>query len=774
MAKDEMIEEISGKDLSPNGEEDMFFYVNGTEEFTEEQKRRMEQAFSDSRDVRDRAEHMEMDEEIVEMGVPTPAPKGADSVTKETVEEKIAKFKLHLEKITAIINQIKSTFILSSDWNIDVSAELRSLSIEIGDLCKEADILIADIESLKIVLGGETLSLDIKEIKKMIKDIKNRLKELKIHHLQLYNARVDMINIMIDEILLDVNLTAEMRAKLEALRMQRIDVIVRSWQHYAYLGQIDFNVFISVIAEIKKIKDITPPNLETDMAFIENEITRLEEFPKDKLSAEEVIALKDDCISVANRINDFRIKLENNRHNISEKDYNNYLDRLNDAEANLALVNSDLKVKLVPGPVPAEEIKIYKELLEKLEELKNVSIYCRNMIEALYGHIDEKGIQAFLVHIDTYERRLEEIKQDIEEKHKAGELDDNQYNELMKKVEEIENILKNAREKVKEPEMIKDVDIFVFLNKKIDGVENALDALEKQVDALEKPIKDKNVRKQIDSIIKKLEQEIKDIEDTLEKYKNENPEKYKETKERLDKAKERLEKVSKNYRKKCPLLVRAVKSAKAFYKKHKKACLIVAGLAAFALVGYHVLIPAIMHGNIMIGTAAPALSGFTNFVNNILGGIVGASKTVNGTWLLANGVRINASRAATSLLKGLAISGIGTTTLVAPIVVAIKKLVEKMNLAELKEKIAKDKEKNKEKEKKEKKPVEKNKTKKADRMSLDELAKLLKEYRKSGKSLDEFCVEYELSEEEKVVIQYLESKSQENKQNLEKSGRKGR
>ena len=50
-----------------------------------------------------------------------------------------------------------------------------------------------------------------------------------------------------------------------------------------------------------------------------------------------------------------------------------YLDRINDAEADLALINVQIKQKTEPlpspDPTPVDEKNTYKELLEKLEQL---------------------------------------------------------------------------------------------------------------------------------------------------------------------------------------------------------------------------------------------------------------------------------------------------------------------------------------------------------------------------------------------------------------------
>lgn len=765
-----------------------------TETFTEEQIRRMEQGFDDWRDVRDSAENMEKELEYPYDGEyygaishePEPEP---ELKPEEKIEEEIAKFKLHVEKITSIINKIKSSLILTGDLSVDFNEMISSLTAEISELAAEADSLISEIESLKTVLEGEVLSLDIKEIRKTVKELKARLKELKIHHLQLYNMRVAMINSMIDDLLLNVKLTEEMKSKLESLRLTQLDIVIRSWEQKKYLEQIDFNIFVTVINEIKQIvpeieKSDEVIDLESEMTYIEKEIERLEKFPKDDLSSEELAALQDECRAIADRINDFRIKYENIKDKLNEDNVVTYIKdlpdkerkiepytyatRINDAEANIALVFSKFKQKEYENPKNNK----FKELSDKLDDLDRDIVHTSNNIETLYGKITEAGVLVLKADLEVYASRLEEIKLEIEESYKAEEIDINQYNTLQQKVQEVEKALELAFDKVKDPEMIVGVDIFAYLNGRIDGIENALDELEKQVDALEKPIKDKEVRKQIDQIIDKLVEEIKYLENILEKNKEEDPEKYKETKERLDKVKERLEKVSKNYRKKCPFLIRKYKSAKAFYKKHKKACLIVAGLAALSIAFSPILIPAIMHGNIMIGSTAPALSGFTNFVNNILGGMIGATKSVNRLWILSNGITLNPTLASTSLLKGLATAGLASSpyiaTLMAPAIIAVKKLVEKMKNVELKQKI----EEKFKKEKGKKTKTKKDGHKKAVRKTEEEIMQLFKRYRKSGMDVKQFCETEELTEEEKAMLEYYDARMRKNmEEKTETSGR---
>jgi hypothetical protein len=90
-----------------------------------------------------------------------------------------------------------------------------------------------------------------------------------------------------------------------------------------------------------------------------------------------------------------------------------------------------------------------------------------------------------------------------------------------------------------------------------------------------------------------------------------------------------------------------------------------------------------MHGHIMIGATSPALNGYASFVNRILGNAIHATMDRNGLWFLANGVMINPNVASTSLLKGIAISGIaatpGLTVIVAGLIKLIKALYGKMD-----------------------------------------------------------------------------------------------
>lgn len=612
---------------------------------------------------------------------------------RHQIELNIDEFKKHVEKVNRKFDEIKAKFVLEDELDLGTNEIIKALNDDFLELIAEAKALISEIDEFKKYVSGYTaveFSLNYKEINKSLTTLKEKAKELKQHQIDKYNARVESVNKMLEELKATDGLSSEILDRINSLTSLSVcDFSVRSWNELKYMNTLDYDSLIKLsisIMEIQKeIKDVkirtaTIIDLDSSIEWIEK---RLNEIDNQIGSAKTFGDLKDldrELAIVVARITEFEVKLNNSKKMLTEEQFKQYEDRLNDAQIYAAEINEKIKNHTFENnvPVPSE----YELFANKLKSLYGEVISFSNLIESLHGRVLESAVDVLNMRVVNFEAGLEIIEKEIENKYKDGKLDENQYNELKKQVEEIKNILEKTRTKLKEPEMFKDVDIFAFLNGEIDGLEKSIDELEKTVDSLEKPIKDRATRKKIDLIIKRLEKDIKNIETQLEMYKDKNPEKYETAKVRLDNTKKKLNDVCKKYRVKCPLLVRAVKSAKKFFKKHKKIMLIIAGLAAFALLSHHVIIPAIMHGNMMIGYSMPALNGFASFSTNVLGGMIGAHQSSTGAWYLANGIMINPTIVSTSLLKGLAISGIGQAALIAPVVVAIKKLTTKMNLPE--------------------------------------------------------------------------------------------
>lgn len=738
-----------------------------------------------------------------------------ESIRKRTesieIEVELNKFREISDRIKNQFQEIEKSLILSPELDLGVNEVVENLGNELVELREMGNLIIADMDAFRLNSESANFSMSVAEIKKTVKDFTVRFKNLKVLQIEKYNARVDLTNKRIKELKDLINKPADGNSVIfdsELVEMAnslsefpRCNTEIKSWTQTNYLKEINYTKLVEVnklISNINnKIKGVTPSedetkqamendSLEADIDDIEKRISDVEAEINAGVTKDNVDKLLQDLNLLEEKINNFKLKLESNKDSISGEKYAEYKERVEKATG---------KVDSLRNGISAPSLDEYKDLEKKATLLENEIVLVGDYIGSLSGHITKDGVKAFEERLVTLEGRLSDLRNEIEEKHKDSKIDDNQYKALMDRVNDMEAKLSENMENLKHPEMIKDVDIYSVLNGEIDGLDRAVNLLVGEIEKAKKPI-GREDRKKIDKKIKDLEKEIARLEKVIKNYKDKDPEKYNSLLDKLNKVKDKLNIVGKNYRKSCPLVIRGIKSTGAFFKKHKKIALVSAGLAVLAAVSSPVLIPAIMQGNIMLDFCAPALRPFATFSNNILGGLIGARFNVaEKAWYLANGTLLNPQVAATSLLKGAALSGVGHAALLSPIatpvvysvVVGIKKLVEKMKSKELKQKLTEGKEKIKESVKTGKEKVaeigkkgkassDKKKAKKADRDAISEIAELFKEYRKSGKSLEEFAADAKLSEAEIAVIKYFIANSEERKNNhdVEISSRRAR
>lgn len=710
-------------------------------------------------------------------------------------ERKVKKLKEDIDLINEDINKINGKLILGSDLTNEVNEEIKKIDSDVKELANDAQEIIRDMDNFKDKYEQTDFSMNYQEITNELKNIKNKLRKLKQEQIKRYNNSVDACNKAIEE-LRNLN-TAGINDKLDSIEeLNKCNVNIGHWNDSVrYLDDIDYDKLIStnrVLYDIYNAKNntveenvnvdnnewsITMLELYTDIENIEDEINNIESEFTEIMSENDINRLRDSIKMCSDNVNAFRAKLDNNKDKLDIDDYNALEDRCNSAQEELMDLNTALNEKgLNNASISINNKDLYEELMRRLIALRGSVENLDLLTDSLNGLMNADTINKYKELLnDRYIIDLDNLEHEIEAKYKSNKLDDNQYNNLKKDLDNLKDLVKTLNEKLRNPGMIKDTDIFAVLNGEINGLENALNTLEGQIENLDKPIKRED-RKKIDKIIKHLENEVKRLSKIAEQYKDKDPDKYNKIKDRLDNVSNRLNDLNKNYRKKCPLLVKAVKSAKNFYKKHKKIILITAGLASFALIGYHVLIPAIMHGNIMIAGTTPALRPFIKSMNKILGVVIGATKDSKGIWSLANGVIINPSCAASSLLKGLAVSGIGTAALVSPLIIEIKNLINKMKTSEFKQKLKEEKDKLMENSKKklnngkDKIKDEMSKVKKkvknavpnfngmiANKITFDGLNYFYKDYKNSGLSLEEYAKENELYEEEVNIFKYLDT-----------------
>jgi len=671
---------------------------------------------------------------------PTPKKKDPTPTEVDDIEKKINRFLSQCDNIKKQLNEILAKLVLDSTYDLTINEFVIGLDAEVKALDKESRELIAAVDAFKEEFE-QNPSMTYEQIVARVADLKTILKRIKQTQQTKYNARVDEINARIAAAKgIDLSTVspevAEMIAKLTPIDRSTGTILWNTTK--TYLPEIDYNKLLEMnrlLYEIEggKVPPVVPVDptkeqnteveLEIAIKFIENETARIEKEIVDDMKQEDIDRLIGQIQVVYNAVADFRVNLENNKDKLSQQKYSDYLDRVTAAETKLQELEKKLNQKKEEQKVQEQKSNDYKELMNILNALEVRVVDTDVLISALSGNVWSDAQKAFSDHLELYSNNLEDIRKAVEEKHKAGTLDDVQYGELNKKMDEISELIKKSKEKIANPDMYKDVDVYHFIGDQIIDINNAISVLDSDVVSAKEPIK-KAERRAFEARINEIAGKISVLREYLELHANDNPEKYETMKEELDKSEQRLQETIAKYNKKCPFMVKAWKSTKEFYKKHKKAILTLGALGAVACFT-PMIIPALMHGNVMLGAAVPALSGKTFALNKILGSIAGATFK-KGAWFLSSGAIINPGTAAISLAKALASIGGGIGIFgveVAAVVAAIKAWATK---AEKTQKVAEQKEKEEKKEKYEGKYTKKKKT----------LKEKLKEYRDQLKAHD--------------------------------------
>lgn len=642
------------------------------------------------------------------------------------------------------------------------------------------DKIIGWIDSIKKI-ENERNDLNLSEKEKIVVNelcdkLKSDVVALKNKHIAKYNVFVDYINVRVNDLttkLSDEYLSSENRQMLESLEtIQRCEVYINNdWQQSSYLESLDYEKLnesykkVSSVEKKLKIKSDEPIELWSNWYSVNKNINILEDEIKENMTVIEIDSLLNKCVSMLESIIDLDLQHESKRDELSKEMFSKYSRKITRLNTNLKKIEETLLEKKNVLQKKSSDYTINSNNLELIDKKYEV---VRRKISEYQRKCSEKSIVRFNYYLDKYQKDLIIYKNKIEQDKNNGTLNEKQLSNLEKKIEQINSKHEMLYSRVNHnPYMLREEDELSYFVSRVDGLEIKITQLNDKIKKIDGVIKDKSQRKDIDSEFKLVEKEIKEYDKILSFYKNTDSEKYELLKAKLGDTKNNLETVDKNYRGKCPLMVKSVKSTTNFFKKHKKECLVIAGLAALALVSYHVLIPAIMHGNIMIAATSPVLRPFIKFTNNILGSVIGATRDVKGIWRLASGFVINPACGTSSLLKGVAISGITSAALVSPIVVAIKKLVEKMKTVELRQKLTDNLKNGKETVKKATDGVKKKATMVKSSLPKN-YDKLLKEYVASDMSLDEFCEVKGLNDNEKEIIYYKEKLNEALAQNRSK------
>ena len=631
------------------------------------------------------------------------------------IEQQITTFTNETKSLKTELDEIQKNIefgngILS---NIEVG-RIDAVTNRLSRLNEESKSLIVEINNYRQTIDTVTLSVKPNEIVKKTDELKKQLKTIKNLQIKKYNDKVSYLNEKIKKLKIEPTENSEIIVLISKLsEMISCDAKITQWKQTNYNKLLDYELLEKTETMIKQVEDrLNKKTNKTDE--LDSSINYIIAELKKAISYEELE-------NVSKYLETFFANLENNKDNISKEEYDKYFE----------------EYKKIQQEIESEKEKIhnrttykskYEEYNARIDEINNTIDNIQNEIEVNKGSITNTWIEEKDKIIAELSEKLDRLNEEIQQN--KDKLDAQQYKNLYNLLIGCEISLNDVSINILQQDMTKGKNNYEILDEKTDDIDEMLELLRKLVEKLDITEKDKESRKIIDNLIKKTQKEIDRIEKNLELHNDDEQDKYNDMVKKLDEKKNELKEISIKYHEKCPLRVKQVKSAKNFFKKYKKHTLIIAGLASFALLCNHVIIPAIMCGNLMIWQTAPATRSFIEFSNKILGGIIGAREQIKNLWILKNGTMVNTPVATASLLKGLAISGIGNAAMISPLLIAIKKLTKKMNAKKVADKKLMD-----------------------SGISTGTIENLYAKYKHSNIEFEEFCEEYGLSDEEKKALE---------------------
>lgn len=652
---------------------------------------------------------------------------------------------------------------------IALSTSLNGDNIENLNINLDLYLLINTIKELKEYKDNLNLNGDNRRyVNKTFDELKKELVILKNKHIQVYNSKVEFINDRITELNKKLNkdgLSLNVKNLLSKLSlMNKCDVFIDGkWDQNVYLDTLDYNKLnelynnVSEIERLLKIKSNEPLDLFSEWNYVDKEVNKIKNKLKKELSLSDINANINKCNMFLERVINLEFKIESMRDDISNDmfgKYNGYviklLNKINNIKNNLI----DMKNNSSKNDYN-KVMNILDDVSEQYDILDRKSFEYESKCTA-------ESIGIFNGLVDKLVKKLDDVHGMINEYRNNGLLNEEQINNITNKLKEIADKHKNIKKRTNyESKIFKnEVEETKHNENKYNMFISLLNELDSDVSRLNDKVRDKDVRRKISLKIKECDGYIDGFNHLLEYYKINESGKYDETKVEVDKLKARYKNICDTYYNKCPLRVKATRSIKTLYKEHPKMGLISGGLSALALLfSAHSLIPAIMHGNALLGSSIPGLKGMMDIFNKILGSVIGAKNTINGGWKLVNGVLLNSSVAVTCLLKSLAGFGVTAVSLVAPmfipnIISKIKLLVEEIKKCELKKRL---KVRYDETKKEVVRFIEKIEDVKSEREINKYYDDLYEEYCDNiDMSLDEFCIKYELDEKEKKILQSME------------------
>lgn len=542
-----------------------------------------------------------------------------------------------------------------------------------------------------------------------IKDMIANLKSLMINN---YNARLYYIRQVRDEALNEVSSDVELTARIRDINIpdnvnsnginyrtnisKRVGTFIDSEAILNNISGIqqEYNEKVHKLEEEKRQEEDRKNNIRlsiiSDIATFEDIVNDFENGVKTSLLMSEI---RDEY----NRITDFgkvarkKVNDAKNEGILNETEWNNYYHKLVADDDRLYRIKNSIPMNM--DDIHDKKISEYKKLKYDLYMLDGEIL---NYIDTVMGMFDEDDadLEMFIEDYMDMFKSLEEIKRDVEKKYKEKIIDKQLYDNLINYYSKCIGHLDELGNKIKKIDD-KKIDEIVVKELKIDSSKN-ISALEEMVkhfeDLINNDFWDAWKRKRIDDLFKYYDNKVQEVYGMI----NVNDEKNAELISRLDVLKAKLDQLhnheniikyqntkidnlkisetnKKNFSK---FKVKAVKSAKDFYEKHKDVPLNVLGLIKLSF-KHPTIVPALVHG--MIVEKIPIRDKLIEMFPDKF-------RKDGDKVYMANEMEVNSKTAVSSMLKAIADSDVSNPKIVTNMVQGVrnvigkaKKMTEKVN-----------------------------------------------------------------------------------------------
>ena len=634
-----------------------------------------------------------------------------------------------------------------------------SQSFDIVDNIIKTDVSALFERSKIISASNDDDKNTYRENDSRIKDMIANLKSLMINN---YNARLYYIRQIRDEALNEVSNDVELTARIRDINIpdnvnsnginyrtnisKRVGTFIDSVAILNNISSIqqEYNEKVYKLMEEKRQEEDKKNNIRlsiiSDISTFENIVNDFENGVKTSLLMDEV---RKEYIKISNFGRAAREKVNDAKNEgiLSETEWNNYYHKLVTDDDKLFRIKNSIPINM--EDIHDKKITEYKKLKYDLYMLDGEIL---NYIDTVMGMFNDDNVDLDMF-IDDYMdvgKRLNAIRFDADNKYREKIIDKQLYDNLINYFSRCSGHFDELGSKIKKIDD-KKIDETVVKEPKIDPSKN-ISALEEVIkhfeDLINNDFWDAWKRRRIEDLFKYYDNKVQEVYGMIDV----NDGKSAELIIRLDVLKAKLEQLhnheniikyqntkidnlripENNKNNFSEFKVKAVKSAKDFYEKHKDAPLNVLGLIKLSF-KHPSIIPALVHG--MIVEKLPIRDKlFEMFPDKF--------RKDGDKVYMANEMEVNSKTAVSSMLKAIADSDVSNPKIVTNMVQGVRNVIGKA----------------KKKAEKVSKNVKAVFTNEESNEYSDYIRKLASQYLLTNMDLDEFCNENNISKEDKYNL----------------------